>query len=85
MENIVMSEQSLNLLKKKVWKDGYASGYLAGRRHVHGGFIMAIDSEFDEARGQWKSRPGWNQIDVLEHCRKLAKHAIKTRIMEITP
>ena len=84
MENTMISEESLKSMKEKAWDAGYANGYLAGRRQVHGGFIMALDAEFDDAHSQWAPRPGWHQIDVLEHCRKLAKHAIKTRITEIT-
>lgn len=84
MENTVISEESLKLIKEKAWDAGYANGYLAGRRHVHGGFIMAIDAVFNEENEKLGERATWLDDDLLEHCRKLAKHAIKTRITEIT-
>ena len=83
MENFMTSDESIKRIKQKAWAAGYGSGYLAGSRHVHGGFIKAIDNEFEEAYGDWNPRPGWHQIDVLEHCRKLAKHAINMRIKEL--
>jgi hypothetical protein len=85
MENTMSNLDENKTPLQASWSEGYAAGYLAGLRHSHGAFNMAIDAEFNEAHKNWWIRTDWAQIDVVEHCRKLARHAIKQRVTAQLP